>query len=191
MTRRRSQMPKHASLATALALTLAGCATPSPSTLPPTDHGEVLHAAPVTVETLDWMTEVQAILHDDPRLGAVAIDESRSTVTVTWFGEQDSTVEELIARAPGGLEVVVQPADFLPGDLQDMVVDAMQPDAVPGVEMTLGHARNDGSGLEFGIVELPGGLTESDVAALIAESLERPDIPITVTVTGAVRAAGA
>lgn len=148
-------------------------------------------AAPVAVEVLDWTTEVEAVLHDDPRLGTVAIDESRSTVTVTWFGEQDSTVNELIARAPTGLEVVVQPADFLPGDLQDMVVDAMQPDAVPGVEMALGHARNDGSGLEFGIVELPGGLTESDVAALIAESLERPDIPITVTVTGAVRPAGA
>lgn len=194
MTHRRSRMPNHASRATALtsALTLglAGCATPSPSAIPPAVHGEVLHAPPMDIETLDWMTEVQAVLQGDPRLGALAIDESRSKVTVTWFGEPGDTLQKLVARAPSGIDVVVQPADFLPRDLQGMVARVMEPDAVPGVQMAMGHAGNDGSGLEFGVIELPRGLTENDVVTLIAEVLQRPDIPITVTVTGAVMPVG-
>lgn len=97
-----------------LGLALVGCATtPSIYASPPPQHGEVLHASPMTIETMEWLTEVQTNLD------------------------------------------------------------------------------GDGSGLEFGIVELPWGLTEDDVASLIADSLERPDIPITVTVTGAVRPADA
>lgn len=175
-----------------LILALVGCATtPSIHATPPAQHGEVLHASPMTMETMNWLTEVQTNLDGDPRLGAIAIDQSRSTVTITWFGDPGARLDQLIARAPIDLEIVVQSASFLPGDLQNLVARAVEPNAVPGVEIAMGHARNDGSGLEFGIVELPWGLTEDDVAALIADSLERPDIPITVTVTGAVRPADA
>lgn len=175
-----------------LGLALVGCATtPSIHATPPPPHGEVLHASPMMMETMDWLTEVQTNLDGDPQLGAIAIDQSRSTVTITWFGDPGDRLAQLIARAPIDLEIVMQAASFRPGDLQDLVARAVKPNAVPGVEITMGYPRNDGSGLEFGIVELPWTLTEDDVAVLIAESLQRPDMPITVTVTGAVLPADA
>jgi hypothetical protein len=168
-------------------LVLVGCAsTSSPPAAPPASHGEVLELAPIGVETLDWLTELQTSLESDPRLGAVAIDESRSAVTVTWHGEPSIALQELIARAPADLEVVLQAAAFRPGDLQKLVLRAMEPTGIPGLEIATGNVRNDGSGLEFGIVDLPQGLTEEDVAASIAELLQRPDLPITVTVSGRV-----
>lgn len=165
-------------------LVLVGCA--SICSPPPISQGEVLELAPIGVETLDWLTELQSSLEGDPRLGAVAIDETRSTATVTWHGEPSITLQELIARAPADLEVVLQAAVFRPGDLQQLVLRAMEPTAIPGLEIATGNVRNDGSGLEFGIVDLPQGLTEKDVAASISELLQRPDLPITVTVSGRV-----
>ena len=168
-------------------LVLVGCASTSPRpAAPPAPQGEVLELAPIGVETLDWLTELQTSLESDPRLGAVAIDESRSTVTVTWHGEPSTALQELIARAPADVEVVLQAAAFRPADLQKLVLRAMEPDALPGLEIATGNVRNDGSGLEFGIVDLPHGLTEEDVAASLAEVLQRPDLPITVTVSGPV-----
>lgn len=170
-----------------VALVLVGCAaTSSPPAAPPTSQSEVLELAPIGIETLDWLTELQTSLESDPRLGAVAIDESRSIVTVTWHGEPSTALQEFIARAPADVEVVLQAAAFIPGDLQKLVLQAMEPNAVPGLQIATGHVQNDGSGLEFGIVELPQGLTEEDVAASISEVLQRPDVPITVTVSGPV-----
>ena len=160
--------------------------TSSPPAAPPTSQGEVVELAPIGVETLDWLAELQTSLQSDPRLSAVAIDESRSIVTVTWHGEPSTALQELIARAPADVEVVLRAAAFVPGDLQKLVLRAMEPNAVPCLQIASGHVRNDGSGLEFGIVELPQGLTEQDVAASIAEVLQRPDVPITVTVSGPV-----
>lgn len=177
------------------ATVLAGCAgaPAAPETLrslpPSADPGfpmEELALPPVQAETMDWLTELDTALSGDPSFGAVAIDDTRSEVTITWYGDPSARLTEMLSRAPEGLSVVVHPADFPPGELEDLVRRAMTAQAVPDVELATGSVRNDGSGLEFGIVALPNGLTEAEVAERIAAALDRADVPITVRVSGAV-----
>ncbi|MEZ3160663.1 hypothetical protein AB1K54_08965 [Microbacterium sp. BWT-B31] len=147
-------------------------------------NGEDLALPPLDLETMQWVNELDRALHGDPSFGAVAIDGP--AVTITWYGPRSALLDTLIASAPDGLDVIVQPADFSPGELHDLVLAAMAPGAVPGVQLAMGHVRNDGSGLHFGIVELPPGVTEEYVAHLIGQAMGRSDVPITVEVSGAV-----
>jgi len=165
---------------------LTGCvsaAAEPPATQP---APETLLLPPMGVETADWLTTVQTTLGGDPNLGVVAIDETRSTVTITWFGAVTPALDVLLADAPEDIEVVVQPADFAPGELQALVSQTMEPGTVPGVEIAMGYVRNDGSGLDFGIVELPANSSVEDVSRRIGEALQRTDVPIDVEVSGAV-----
>lgn len=189
MTRRRERPTLWASAVGAVALAaLVGCAStpgvPAPLDAAPERSREILSTTPISGEVMTWIDELQTTLHLDPNLGSVAIDDSRSVVTVPWFGEPSDALRELIGRAPAGLQVIVQSTDFRPADLQALVLQAMARDAIPGVEIAMGNVRNDASGIEFGLAELPFGLTEDDVATLIADVLARPDVPITVTVSG-------
>jgi hypothetical protein len=147
---------------------------------------ETLLLPPIGVETMDWMTTVQTTLSGDPNFGAVAIDDTRSTVTITWFGDVTPALGAVLAEAPEEIEIVVQPADFSPGELQALVSRAMEPGAVPGVQIAIGYVRNDASGLDFGIVELPANSSVEDVGRRIGEALQRTDVPINVEVSGAV-----
>ncbi|GEM_PF-4363042 len=138
--------------------------------------------APVDEQTMTWLTDLQLALADDPGFGTVAISADRATVTITWFGDRSPALEEQVAAAPDGVAVVVRPADFAPAELQDLVREAMTPDLLPGVRVTMGGAENDGSGLRLGIEELPPGRTLEEVAAQLADALGRPDVPITLEV---------
>lgn len=152
-------------------------------TLPPgAEPGEELAYGAVDVETMTWLTDLQAALAGDPGFGTVALSPDRSTVTITWFGEHSTALQEQVAAAPAGVAVVVHPADFAPADLQELVGRAMVPDLLPGIRVTMGGAENDGSGLRIGIEELPRGRTLEEVAAQLADALGRPDVPITVEV---------
>lgn len=152
-------------------------------TLPPdAEPGEDLAYGAVDVETMTWLTDLQAALAGDPGFGTVALSPDRSTVTITWFGEHSTALQEQVAAAPAGVAVVVHPADFPPADLQELVGRAMVPDLLPGIRVTMGGTENDGSGLRIGIEELPRGRTLDEVAAQLADALGRPDVPITVEV---------
>lgn len=174
-------------LVATVAAALASCASNTePPASTPLAPLEQLETPPIDLETMEWLTELQTTLYGDPALGAVAIDDSRTVVTITWHGEPSAQLQGFLDRAPAGIRVELQAAAFPPGELQELIAEVMGAQAVPGVQIAMGGVRNDGSGLEFGIVELPPGMTEEAVADRIAEVIQRDDIPITVTVSGAV-----
>ena len=136
--------------------------------------------------TVDWIDSLHTAVQDDPDFGSVAISEDRATVTITWFGEPSAALRQQLDAAPAKVRTVVQPAAFRPAELQELVLEAMRPGAVPGVEVTSGGAENDGSGLRLGILELPAGRTLQDVGHDIAAAIGRTDVPIAVEVSGPV-----
>jgi hypothetical protein len=154
------------------------------SSVSPEDLG---HAV-INATTSDWIEGLQTAVRDDPRFGSVAISEDRATVTITWFGDPSATLREQIDAAPAGLRVVVQAAAFRPAELQKLVLEAMSPGLVPGIQVTTGGPENDGSGLRLSILELPAGQTLEGVGHNIATALERTDVPISVEVSGPVTA---
>lgn len=174
-------------LVATVAAALSGCASNTePPASTPLAQLEQPETRPIDLETMEWLNELQTTLYGDPALGAVAIDDSRAVVTITWHGEPSAQLQGFLDRAPAGIRVELHAAAFPPGELQELIAQVMDPQAVPGVQIAMGAVRNDGSGLEFGIVELPPGMTEEAVADRIAEVVQRDDIPITVTVSGAV-----
>lgn len=151
------------------------------------DAEELGHAA-IDATTAEWIESLQTAVRNDPNFGSVAISADRATVTITWFSEPSVTLRTQIDAAPADVEVVVQSAAFRTGELQDLVLKAMRPGLVPGVQVTTGGPENDGSGLRFTILELPAGQTLEDVGHDIATALERTDVPISVEVSGPVTA---
>jgi hypothetical protein len=147
---------------------------------------EELSRPMIDAATSDWIEGLQTSVQDDPRFGSVAISEDRATVTITWFRDPSATLRAQMDVAPANLRVVVQAAAFPPAELQELVLEAMRPGLVPGIEVTSGGPENDGSGLQVGIVELPAGQTLEDVGHDIAAALERTDVPISVEVSGPV-----
>ncbi len=163
--------------------------------MPPDAHlvdkfDEELAYDPIDIDTMDWLTALQAAVMNDPSFGTVAISPDRTTVTITWYGEPSTTLRQQVDVAPDGVEVVIQPAAFPPAELQELVGKAMAPDLLPGVRVTMGGAENDGSGLRVGIWELPQGSTLEDVAQRLGDALGRPDVPITVEVAQIMAADG-
>jgi len=165
---------------------LTGCVSTAAEPSANPSAPEALMLPPIGVETMDWLTTVQTTLSGDPNFGVVAIDDTRSTVTITWFGDVTPALGALLAEAPEDIEIVVQPADFPPGELQALVSRAMELGTVPGVQIATGYVRNDASGLDFGVVELPANSSVEDVGRRIGEALQRTDVPIDVEVSGAV-----
>ena len=145
---------------------------------------EELRQATMDAATSDWIEGLQTAVRDDPNFGSVAISEDRATVTITWFGDPSTTLQDQIDAAPAKLRVVVQAATFRPAVLQELVREAMQPGLVPDIRVTTGGAENDGSGLRLTIEELPAGQSLEDVGHDIATALGRTDVPITVEVSG-------
>ncbi|WP_229663218.1 hypothetical protein [Microbacterium album] len=88
------------------------------------------------------------------------------------------------------VEIPVAAPAFPLGELEALAQDALARDAVPGIRLTFGGPLNDGSGLQFGVWELPHGRTLEQIAQDIGTDLDRPDIPITVVVARIVAAGG-
>lgn len=178
--------------------------TPEPPALPPLAYtaeptpppgpnlvdelGEELLYAPIDAATSEWLDALQLAVMADPNFGTVAISPDRTTVTITWYGAPSRTLTEQIAAAPEAISVVVQEAAFQPGELQALVGQAMQPDLLPGIRVSMGAVENDGSGIRIGIWELPDGSSQEDVAEQIAAAIGRPDVPVTVEVAQVVPA---
>lgn len=136
---------------------------------------------------MEWLNSVQMEYAQDPNFGSPEISRDRATVTLRWFGEQNDKLTRLIGAAPDGLTVVVQPAAFQPGDLNALAQQAALTDGlVPGARVTMAGGATDASGLTIGILELPAGRTLSELGEAFAEALGRPDVPVTVTVSGEV-----
>jgi hypothetical protein len=171
-------------------LALTGCAQAAPGQLDP----EVVVEEPlldqlqlpmIDLDTMNWLDRLQRELAEDDNFGSPAISEDRTTVTITWFGEPSPRLHELIAEAPETLTVVVRPAAFRPAELSELVKRAATaPGPVAGVEVAMGYAETDGSGIRIGIVELPAGRTLSELGAEFATALGRIDVPVTVEVSG-------
>lgn len=140
---------------------------------------------PIDGVIMEWIDEVQSRLYYDERFGTLAISDDRSAVTIGWFGEPSEELRMLVDDAPADLEVTVYPTDFTQGELQKLVSAAMVQGLVPGVSVAVGYVQNDGSGIHLGIVDEPrGGVTLDDVADAFAKALGRPDVPITIKVSG-------
>lgn len=160
---------------------------PVPSDLHVLDESvEDLAYAPIAVETGEWLDRLQNAVAGDPSFGTVAISADRGTVTITWYGDPSDTLRHHLDAAPDDLEVVLQPAAFVPAELAELVGLAMTPDLVPGVKVALGGVENDASGIHLGIHELPAGTTLDQVGRDVAAAIGRPDVPVSVEVTGPV-----
>lgn len=156
-------------------------------TLPPDlrlvdEFDEGLLSDAIDLDTMNWLNALQFAVMNDPNFGTVAISPDRTTVTITWYGDPGTTLQQQIDAAPENIEVVIQPAKFRPAELQELIGKAMTPDLLSGIRVTMGGAENDGSGLRFGIGELPKGSTLDSVAQQLADALGRPDVPITIEV---------
>jgi hypothetical protein len=95
-------------------------------------------------------------------------------------------LHELIAEAPEALTVVVHPAAFRPAELNALVQRAVAQGLVPGVQVAMAGPANDASGINIGILELPTEWTLERLGTAFAQALGRPDVPVTVEVSGAV-----
>lgn len=143
-------------------------------------------AAPLdlSIEGVDWLNGLQTSMTNDPRFGTIVRDGS--TITITWYGEPSDQLGALIDDAPANITVALQPADFLPGDLNDMVARSVGAGLVPAVQVSTAAINNDGSGISIGIVEVPADRTLDDLGAEFAQALGRPDVPVTVHVAGVI-----
>ncbi len=159
--------------------------TPSgPATALPDVAAEQLALPPIGVEIYDWLNGLQMSLDGDARYGTVAISEDRETVTITWHGEPSDELAAIIDEAPDTITVALQHAEFLPGELNALVVRT--PGLIPDFQVAMAGMENDGSGIWVGIVELPDGNSLADVGTAFAEALGRPDVPVRVELSGAV-----
>ena len=141
---------------------------------------------PMDLAVMQWQSDLQSVFAANPNFGSPSISPDGTVFTIVWFGEPSDALRDRIADAPEGLDVVIQPADFPPGELQQLVVRAMQPDFVTGVQLSTGMVENDASGLRFGIADDPDDRTLDDIGRTLADALGRPDVPVRVEVTGAV-----
>lgn len=154
------------------------------------EFDETLSLDAIDIDTMNWLNALQFAVMNDPNFGTIAISPDRTTVSITWFGEPSVTLQQQTDAAPEGLKVVIQPAKFQPAELQELIMQAMSPGLLPGIRVTMGGAENDGSGLRFGVWELPSGSTPEGVAEQLADALGRPDVPIVIEIAQIVPADG-
>jgi hypothetical protein len=130
---------------------------------------------------------LQGELTGNANFGSPEISKDRSTVTIVWYGAPSARLEELVADAPEELTVVIKPAVFRPAELNELTQRAVTTQGlVPGVEVAMGSPAPDASGITIGIVELPAGRSLKQLGIEFAQALQRPDVPITVEVSGTV-----
>ena len=195
-TRRRKLVLAGIGLCAVIAL--SGCAAPVPlpggsqvETLPLDDSlltedqmREELASPPVDLETMEWLDRLQAELMGEANFGSPAISNDRSSVTVVWYGAPSARLEELVAEAPEKLMVIIQPAEFRPAELNELAQRAVTTQGlVSGVQVSMGSATPDASGITIGIVELPAGRTLEQLGSAFARALQRPDVPIAVEIS--------
>ena len=148
---------------------------------------EELALPPIDLETMQWLDRLQGELAEDANFGSPAISKDRSTVTIIWYGTPSARLEELVAGAPENLTVAIRPAVFRPAELTDLAQRAVTiPGLVPGAEVAMGIPAPDASGITIGIVELPAGRSLEQLGIEFAQALQRPDVPITVEVSGTI-----
>lgn len=148
---------------------------------------EELALPPIDLETMQWLDRLQGELTGEANFGSPAISKDRSTVTIIWYGTPSVRLEELVSDAPEKLTVVIQPAVFRPAELNELTQRAVTTQGlVPGVEVAMGSPAPDASGITIGIVELPAGRTLPQLGIEFAQALQRPDVPISVEVSGTV-----
>lgn len=161
-------------------------------TLPP---GLVLPTAPEEMEFSDspvdaavmhWQTELQLAFQGDPNFGSPEISPDGAVFTITLHGEPSAALKKHIERAPEGLDVAIRAADFPPGELRELLPEAMKPGLVPGIDIVMGSVENDGSGLRFGLAAQPEGMTLEEIGQAIGEALELTGVPVRVEISGAV-----
>ncbi|WP_129590435.1 hypothetical protein [Cryobacterium aureum] len=201
MTRRRRLVLAGIGLCAVVALSGCAAAVPLPGGPPveaeilPLDDSlvikdqlrEELALPPVDLETMQWLDRLQGELTGDANFGSPSISKDRSTITIIWYGTPSARLEELVAAAPEKLTVVIQPAVFRPAELNELTQRAVTiPGLVPGVHVAMGSPAPDASGITIGIVELPAGRTLEQLGTAFAQALHRPDVPITVEVSGTV-----
>lgn len=133
---------------------------------------------------LRWTGDLQTWLDGQPDGGAVVLEDSHSAVAVTWFGEPSPELLEMLASAPEGVSTRVRSAAFRADELEALVPLGMRDRTGDGLAVSSGWPAADGSGVGFGVEELPSGATLDDAAAILAERIGRDDVPIHVEVTG-------
>src|SRR5690606_36588629 len=141
---------------------------------------------PMDLEVMEWQNRLQSLFSGQPNFGAPSISRDGTLFTITWHGEPSDALTQQIAAAPEGLQVVIQPAAFPPGELQSLVLQAMEPGLIRGVELVRGSVETDGSGIRFGLASEPDGMTLGQVGQAVADALGRTDVPVRVEVSGAV-----
>ncbi len=202
VTRRRRWLAL-AGIGLCAVVALSGCAAPAPlpggpqvetEMLPLEDSlvikdqlREELALPPVDLETMQWLDRLQGELTGDRNFGSPAISKDRSAVTIIWYGTPSARLEELVAEAPEKLTVVIQRAVFRPAELNELAQRAVTTEGlVSGVQVAMGSATPDASGVTIGIVELPAGRSLEQLGTAFAQALQRPDVPIAVEVSGMV-----
>lgn len=197
---RMSPLPLGAALLAAAALMLAGCATasaPGPLTVTtapfePVPEGLVAEGLlpeeqsfPVLDEaTARWTSKLQAWLDEQPEGGSLILEDGHSAVAVPWFGEPSPELLELLGGAPEGVTTRIIAAAFQLDELLELVQRGLRDRSGDGLPVNSGWPQADGSGVGFGIEELPHGVDLDEAAAIIAERLGRDDVPIEVEVSG-------
>ena len=177
---------------------VSGCAASAPpssgsqvETLPPDNSllaedqvREQLTLPPVDLETMEWLDRLQGELDGDANFGSPAISDDRRSVTVVWYGAPSVRLEALVAEAPEKLTVIIQPAGFRPGELSELARRAVTTQGlVSGVQVSMGGAAPDASGIMIGIVELPAGRSLEQLGSAFAQALQRPDVPVAVEIS--------
>jgi len=187
-------------LLAAAALLLAGCTTtggPGPLTVTtapfePVPEGLVAEGLlpeeqghPVLDEaTARWTSELQAWLDEQPEGGSLILENDYSAVAVPWFGEPSAKLLELLGGAPDGVTARIIAAAFPLDELVELVQRGLRDRSGDGLPVNAGWPQADGSGVGFGVKELPRGVDLDEAAAIIAERLGRDDVPIEVEVSG-------
>lgn len=143
-------------------------------------------ATPMDLSVMQWQTDLQLAFQTNPDFGSPEISPDGRVFTITWHGEPSDELRAHIAAAPEGLEVLIRPADFPPGELQELVQRAMRSGLVPGVELVLGAVEGDASGIRFGLAAEPQGSTLDEIEEAIAAALGRSDVPVHVEISGGV-----
>jgi hypothetical protein len=121
----------------------------------------------------DLLERLSAVAGDSPDLGTPGISLDRTRLTVRWFGEVPAAVRAVLADHPG-VDVVVQPTDFRPGDLR---AEAERLVRAHGEAVAAATARPEGDGIEVLVPPRLAGAAGGAAQALAAAGVGS-DVPL-------------
>ncbi|MCW2696978.1 MAG: hypothetical protein JWR62_2063, partial [Modestobacter sp.] len=104
-------------------------------------------------------------------------------LTVRWFGDLPAGVQAVLDSAGEGLEVVVQPTEFRPGDLRAVAVRLA---GEHGDVVAAASARPEGDGIEVLVPPAVAAAAGGAAQALAAAGV-RSDVPLSAEVGEALR----